>query len=375
MTHEELLTHIIHWRRDLHAIPEMGNSEWETSAYIERAVGETRPDSACTLAGTGKKFVYRCGRAGAPALAFRADMDGLPVTENSIYPYPSRHAGMMHACGHDGHMSALLALAHIAGRMRDEGRLEVDVVLLFQPAEETTGGAKDLCQSGVFEAHHVRCVFGMHLWPDLPAGVIASRKKELMSRSCEVSVTVTGKSSHIAKAEEGRDALAAGVAFYRRAVALEQSLPPEVFRLLKFGRMDSGTVRNAVSGKTLLLGSLRAFQDEVFFALRDGLVQIGQAVAEETGCQVTVHTNDGYPAVWNPEDLYDQVRACGVAFQALEKPVMISEDFSWYQRHLPGLFFFLGCGPAPALHADNFTFDEAILAKGSAFWKALAAAF
>lgn len=375
MTHEELLTHIIHWRRDLHAIPEMGNSEWETSAYIERAVGETRPDSACTLAGTGKKFVYRCGRTGAPALAFRADMDGLPVTENSIYPYPSRHAGMMHACGHDGHMSALLALAHIAGRMRDEGRLEVDVVLLFQPAEETTGGAKDLCQSGVFEAHHVRCVFGMHLWPDLPAGVIASRKKELMSRSCEVSVTVTGKSSHIAKAEEGRDALAAGVAFYRRAVALEQSLPPEVFRLLKFGRMDSGTVRNAVSGKTLLLGSLRAFQDEVFFALRDGLVQIGQAVAEETGCQVTVHTNDGYPAVWNPEDLYDQVRACGVAFQALEKPVMISEDFSWYQRHLPGLFFFLGCGPASALHADNFTFDEAILAKGSAFWKALAAAF
>ena len=152
-------------------------------------------------------------------------------------------------------------------------------------------------------------------------------------------------------------------------------LPPEVFRLLKFGRMDSGTVRNAVSGKTLLLGSLRAFQDEVFFALRDGLVQIGQAVAEETGCQVTVHTNDGYPAVWNPEDLYDQVRACGVAFQELEKPVMISEDFSWYQRHLPGLFFFLGCGPAPALHADNFTFDEAILAKGSAFWKALAAAF
>ena len=215
----------------------------------------------------------------------------------------------------------------------------------------------------------------MHLWPDLPAGVIASRKKELMSRPCEVSVTVTGKSSHIAKAEEGRDALAAGVAFYRRAVALEQSLPPEVFRLLKFGRMDSGTVRNAVSGKTLLLGSLRAFQDEVFFALRDGLVQIGQAVAEETGCQVTVHTNDGYPAVWNPEDLYDQVRACGVAFQELEKPVMISEDFSWYQRHLPGLFFFLGCGPAPALHADNFTFDEAILAKGSAFWKALAAAF
>lgn len=357
-------------RRALHQIPELDRELPQTLAYVRGVLEELpctifspTPGSVCAFFDAGKE----------ETVAFRADMDALPVEEETGLPYASRHPGKMHACGHDGHTAMLLDLARRAAERKDQ--LPRNVLAVFQPAEETTGGAKDLCQSGVFEAHHVRCVFGMHLWPDLPAGVIASRKKELMSRSCEVSVTVTGKSSHIAKAEEGRDALAAGVAFYRRAVALEQSLPPEVFRLLKFGRMDSGTVRNAVSGKTLLLGSLRAFQDEVFFALRDGLVQIGQAVAEETGCQVTVHTNDGYPAVWNPEDLYDQVRACGVAFQELEKPVMISEDFSWYQRHLPGLFFFLGCGPAPALHADNFTFDEAILAKGSAFWKALAAAF
>lgn len=360
---------IIQHRRALHQIPELDRDLPETLAYLRKVLTPLGCTLSSPIPGALCAF-FDFGRA--EAIAFRSDADALPIQENTGLPFASRHPGKMHACGHDAHMAMVLDLAQW---LAEQTALPHNVLLLFQPAEETTGGAKDLCQSGVFEAHHVRCVFGMHLWPDLPAGVIASRKKELMSRSCEVSVTVTGKSSHIAKAEEGRDALAAGVAFYRRAVALEQSLPPEVFRLLKFGRMDSGTVRNAVSGKTLLLGSLRAFQDELFFALRDGLVQIGQAVAEETGCQVTVHTNDGYPAVWNPEDLYDQVRACGVVFQELEKPVMISEDFSWYQRHLPGLFFFLGCGPAPALHADNFTFDEAILAKGSAFWKALAAAF
>ena len=245
--------------------------------------------------------------------------------------------------------------------------------MIFQPAEETTGGAKDLCQSGVFEQYNVTCLFGLHLWPALPAGVVASRKKEMMSRSCEVSVTITGRSSHIAKAEEGLDALAAGVEFYRRAVALEKELSPDIYRLLKFGRMESGTVRNAVSGKTVLLGSLRAFQDEVFFGLQDGLRAIGRDIEKETGCTVDVHANDGYPAVWNPDELFDRVRNAGVDFELLDKPVMISEDFSWYQRHLPALFFFLGCGPAPALHADDFTFDESILTVGADFWKEIAA--
>lgn len=217
------------------------------------------------------------------------------------------------------------------------------------------------------------CLFGLHLWPALPAGVVASRKKEMMSRSCEVSVTITGRSSHIAKAEEGLDALAAGVEFYRRAVALEKELSPDIYRLLKFGRMESGTVRNAVSGKTVLLGSLRAFQDEVFFGLQDGLRAIGRDIEKETGCTVDVHANDGYPAVWNPDELFDRVRNAGVDFEILDKPVMISEDFSWYQRHLPALFFFLGCGPAPALHADDFTFDESILTVGADFWKEIAA--
>ena len=359
---------ILEYRRALHQIPELDRDLHETMAYLtgelspmKCALSSPIPGSLCAFFDFGRE----------DAIAFRSDADALPIQENTGLPFASRHPGNMHACGHDGHMAMLLDLAAWLDKQES---LNHNVLLVFQPAEETTGGARDLCQSGVFEAHRVRCIFGMHLWPELPAGVVASRKHELMSRSCEVSVTITGRSSHIAKAEEGIDALAAGVAFYRRAAAMEQALPPEIFRLLKFGRMESGTVRNAVSGRTVLLGSLRAFQDEVFISLRDGLQEIARQVEQETGCTVQVRTNDGYPAVWNPEDLYDQVRAAGVSFSQLEKPVMISEDFSWYQRHLPGMFFFLGTGPSPALHADDFHFDEEVLETGAAFWKTLAAA-
>lgn len=360
---------VITHRRALHQIPELDRELPKTLHYLQSilqplgcALSSPIPGALCAFFDFGQPA----------AIAFRSDADALPIQENTGQKFASQHPGRMHACGHDGHMAMLLDLAQW---LSQQAQLPHNVLLVFQPAEETTGGAKDLCQSGLFTQHNVQCIFGMHLWPDLPAGVIASRKNELMSRSCEVSVEITGRSSHIAKAEEGIDALAAGVEFYRRAVTLEQALPPQIFRLLKFGRMESGTVRNAVSGKTVLLGSLRAFQDDIFFQLRDGLQAIAQAVAQESGCSVSVHTSDGYPAVWNPPALYDQIRACGLDFVALDKPVMIAEDFSWYQRQLPGLFFFLGTGPSPALHADDFRFDESILQKGADFWKALALHF
>lgn len=360
---------VIQFRRDLHRIPELDRDLPETLAYLTSVLGPLRCTLSTPIPGALCAF-FDFGKA--DAIAFRSDADALPIQEKTGLAFASCHPGKMHACGHDAHMAMVLDLAVWLNGQQD---LPHNVLLLFQPAEETTGGAKDLCQSGILEAHHVRCVFGLHLWPELPAGVIASRKRELMSRSCEVSVTVTGRSSHIAKAQEGLDALAAGVEFYRRAVALEAALPPTVYRLLKFGRMESGTVRNAVSGKTVLLGSLRAFEDDIFFSLQDGLRSIAKEVEAETGCTIDVHTNDGYPAVWNPDGLYDQVKAAGISFAELTDPVMISEDFSWYQRHLPGLFFFLGCGPSPALHADDFRFDEAILAKGAALWREIAEKF
>ena len=148
----------------------------------------------------------------------------------------------------------------------------------------------------------------------------------------------------------------------------------KVFRLLKFGKFHSGTVCNALSDHTHMEGSLRAFQDDVFYTLRAGIVSIGKDIERSTGCTVSIYMNDGYPAVMNPAGLHQRVRKAA-EFQELEKPSMITEDFSWYQKVLPGMFFFLGAGDAPALHAFDFDFDESILQKGADFFEKLAENF
>ena len=355
-------------RHALHRIPELDKDLPETIAYLRRALSGLKCRVFSPMEGSLCAF-FDFGRESA--IAFRADADALPIAEKTGADYASTHAGRMHACGHDGHMAILLELAR---RLQGKQLLPHNVLLVFQPAEETTGGAKDLCETGVFETHQVRAIFGLHLWPGLEAGQVFSRRNELMARSCEVTVDIYGKSAHIAKANEGIDALMAGMEFYRRAVELEASLEPGIFRLLKFGKFHSGTVRNALSAHTHLEGSLRAFQDAVFDGLSQGLDSIAEEVQSQFGCTVNLHRSSGYPAVMNPGDLYDRV-ARRVSFGQLAEPCMTAEDFSWYQKYLPGMFFFLGLGDTPALHADTFDFDETILLKGADFFEVLAENF
>ena len=196
----------------------------------------------------------------------------------------------------------------------------------------------------------------------------------MMARANEVTVTITGKSVHLSRAAEGLDALTAGAEYLRRAYAMTDTLPPEELVVLRFGKMVSGTVRNAVSGKTVLEGSLRTYREETFRLCRDQLRAIGQDIARETGCGAEVHLNEGYPAVWNHEALYAAVCAGlgGHAPQLLEAPVLAAEDFSFYQQEIPGVFFFLGVGSTPELHAQDFSFDdEAVLPAGVEFLKRL----
>ena len=359
---------IITDRRALHRIPELDRQLPETLAYLEKSLSGLRcqvlrPMEGCLCAW----FDFGADHA----IAFRSDADALPIAEKTGLSFASSNPGRMHACGHDGHMAILLELAR---RLNGKQKLRHNVLLVFQPAEETTGGARELCETGIFQAYKAEAIFALHLWPGLAEGTIASRPEEMMSRSCEVTVNIRGRSAHIAKADQGIDALAAGVAFYSRVTAMEAALPGHIFRLLKFGRIESGTVRNAISGHTHMEGSLRAFQDEVFYSLREGIEAIGKDIAQQTGCTVSIQMNDGYPAVLNPTGLYERVRKC-VCFSELPAPSMITEDFSWYQKTLPGLFFFLGTGDTPALHADDFNFREEILLKGADFFEALAEHF
>ena len=359
---------IIRDRRALHRIPELELNLPKTTQYLYQALSGLK----CRVFSPMESALFAYFDFGADStIAFRADCDGLPIGENTGAEYASCHPGKMHACGHDGHMAILLELAR---RLDKKEKLNRNVLLVFQPGEESPGGAKLFFQDGYFAGFRVNAIFGLHLWPGLEAGQIFSRENELMSRSCEVNVDVYGKSAHIAKAAEGADALAACVEFYRCATAMEQALPPEIFRLLKFGHMEAGTVRNALAARAHLEGSLRAFQDPVFEGMRECLYKIARDVERQYGCRVEVSMSEGYPAVMNPPELYRRVKKVA-DFRDLPEPSMTSEDFSWYQKYLPGMFFFLGLGDVPALHNNNFDFDETILLKGADFFEQLAENF
>ena len=352
-------------RRALHQIPELDRQLDQTISYLR---GELE-GLGCKLFSPIDGSLCAFFDFGAEkAIAFRADMDALPIEEKTGAPYASRHPGRMHACGHDGHMAIALELAR---RLRTKQHLSRNVLLVFQPAEEASGGAKPICDTGVFDQYAVEAIFGLHLWPGLTKGKIFSKPGEMMSRSAELDVDIFGKSAHIGRSWEGIDATEAACVFLQKAYELERSVPADIRRLLKFGHIQSGTVRNALSAHARMEGGLRAFSDEVFFGLRDRLLDIAKEVETSFGCTVKVHTSNGYPAIHNPQELHDKVYAIA-PFEALEEPSMTTEDFSWYQRYVPGMFFFLGLGDTPALHSDNFDFDESVLNIGADFFEKIA---
>lgn len=358
---------VIEYRRALHRIPELDDHLPETCAYVWSALASFDleafspiPSSVCAYLDAGKP----------ETVAFRADMDALPIQEATGLPYTSSHQGTMHACGHDANTAMTLALAEYASKHRQE--LPRNVLFLFQPSEETTGGAERLCETGVLEQYRAARVFAMHLWPKLEAGEIYSRPGPIMARSNEVTVTLTGKSAHIARAAEGVDALTAGADYLRRAYAMMGGLPGPEPSVLHFGKMVSGSVRNAVSGKTVLEGSLRTFRDETQALCHQGLENIGREISAETGCGVEVYLNQGYPAVWNHEELFETACSALEEIHLLDAPTLTAEDFSFYQKRVPGLFFLLGTGDTAELHSPEFCFDDTqVLPRGLEFLKRL----
>lgn len=361
---------VVEYRRALHRIPELDSDLPKTTAFVENVL---RP-LQCTLSSPVAGSVCAYFDAGkSETVAFRADLDALPITERSGLEFASIHAGNMHACGHDGHTAMMLALGECVSAHLDD--LPRNVLLIFQPAEETTGGAKRICETNLLQDRKVCRIFGLHLWPGLPAGTVWSRPGPQMARSSEVTFGVTGKSVHISRSEEGRDALLAGLQLIELAMEMERNvLPPQEPRLLRFGKMTSGDARNAISGQTEILGSMRSFSDRAFQTLREGLFGLCRQVEDATGCPVTLHVNEGYPPVWNHEGLLQSVcSSLGTdAPQLLDKPTLATEDFSFYQQCVPGVFFFLGTGDTPLLHAPDFRFDdERILQKGLEFLKKL----
>lgn len=365
---QELLDELTRYRRDLHRIPELDDDLPRTIAYVRSVLSGLSCDVLEPCKGAVCAF-FDLGRA--ETVAIRADMDALPIDEASGAAFSSEHPGRMHACGHDGHMAMALAAATWVDRVARgadavvrAGQLPRNVLFVFQPAEETTGGAKRVCESGVFERYHVTRIFGMHLWPDLSAGSLASRPGPLLARSSETTITFHGVSSHIAKWRDGRDALGAAARFVVGSKWLSRKLEQDEPFLLRFGHMTAGTVRNAVAGQARVEGSLRVFSDDMFARAQDEVRALAQTAADEEGCTFDLHFSEGYPPVVNDGTLFGEAAQALPELERVPEPLLIAEDFAFYQRYLPGVFFLLGTGTGIPLHADTFNFDERVLLGG-----------
>lgn len=273
----------------------------------------------------------------------------------------------MHACGHDGHMAMLLGFAKELNTYYKT--LDKNILLIFQPGEESPGGAHLICEDNILKKYHVQYIFGTHLWPVLEKGVVATRKNEFMARASEINIDIYGKESHAAKYKEGIDALEIGAEILLEIYAMEKEIPNEYYRLLRFGRMESGTVRNVISGHTRLEGTLRAFQDYIFDSMKEEIFRICADKEKKYNCKVNISINTGYPAVMNDEKLVSDLISKIPEIRQLRNPEMIAEDFAYYQKEVPGVFFFLGTQTPYALHNAKFDFDEEVLLSGIELYK------
>ena len=367
-----MLEAVIRHRRHLHQIPELDNELPETLRYVESVLAPLSGTIEKPVKGAVTIF-FDCGRE--ETVAFRADMDALPVTEMTDVDFPSKHPGKMHACGHDGHTAmALRAAEEVDLALKNGESFPRNILFVFQPAEETTGGAKPILETGIFERLKVTRVFGLHLWPKLAKGELFSAPGPMMARSNEVWLRVKGKSVHLSRAPEGIDAMRAGLRWVTAAYDAVDALPPEDLRTMSFGVFKAGTVQNAIAGEAVAGGSLRTYSDAVAEKIMAKLNALAAAIQKETGAEMALTFGDGYPAVWNNEALFADVKAkTGEAIKTLPAPVLAAEDFSFYQRAVPGVFFFLGVGETAELHAPDFCWDDrAVLPVGVAFWLKLA---
>lgn len=359
------MNRLTRFRRDLHQIPELDLDLKETQSYILNVLSALPCKLSMPMEGSVIAYFDAKKR---DSIAFRCDMDALKIQEKTNHVFKSKHKGNMHACGHDGHMAIMLEFAY----QLTEYYLELphNVVLIFQPGEESMGGAKLLCETGFIKKYHIQSIFGIHLWPFLEKGKIATRKKEMMASAKEIKIDVYGKSSHIAQYQKGIDAMYYAMKIIQELYVYVEKEIPEVEGLLRFGVFQSGTMRNIVSNHTFIEGSLRFFQEKTYEKIKRFTDEV-IIKYKQKGVHIEINYNEGYPTVYNDKKLVEWIQVILPEVELLNKAQMTAEDFSFYQKAIPGVFFFLGTGTSIPLHSDIFDFDEEVLFHGVELYKAI----
>ena len=359
-------------RRHFHQYPELGFEERETAAYVDKRLRSLGVETQTDVAQTGVVGLIE-GRAEGRVVLLRADMDALPLTEETGAPYASQRAGVHHACGHDGHTAILLAVAALLARRREE--LAGAVKLVFQPAEEGPGGAEPMIAAGVMEQPHVDACFGLHLANDLPVGIIMVRGGPVQASADDFEIVVEGVGGHGASPHQTVDAVAIGAAIVgelQRIVSRE--IDPLDSAVVSVGSFHAGTRHNIIAPRATLVGTMRALKPETRAYLHQRVEQVARGVAEAARATARVKINVGYPVTANDPAMAAFARGVaetvvGPACVTDGQPIMGAEDMSFFLNAAPGCYAYVGSrnearGLLHPHHSPLFDFDEASLPIG-----------
>lgn len=360
-------------RRHIHENPELSGEEVETAAFMAAKLRSFGIDVQEHVAGTTAVLGTLKGGKPGPVIALRADMDALPMTEETGLPFASNFAGKMHACGHDGHMSILLGAAEVLSQVKDD--IPGTVVFICQPSEEKSpvGGAKGLVASGVLDG--VDAVYGLHVWPTLPSGKIGVLPGPMMAASDHIRIVLNGKASHAAMPHKGVDTIVAAAQFLTAAqTIISRRVNPLYPAVLTFGKITGGTRYNVVADTVEIEGTCRTYHAEAQDAIEAHLQDTLKGIDAMYGTVSHLDYERGYAAVRNTPQ--QAAFVAGVAkdcfgpdvLAAVDEPAMTAEDFSGYLQKFDGGFFWLGAtkpgDTVYPLHNTHFAVDEACLPVG-----------
>jgi len=369
---DDLLPQLAALRRDLHAHPELAFEERRTAGIVAAELRRLGLEVHEGLAGTGIVGTLRQGRS-KRTIGLRADMDALPITEQSRLGHASRHAGVHHGCGHDGHTAMLLGAARHLARTR---HFDGTVNFIFQPAEEGRGGARVMLEQGLFERFPCDAVYALHNWPDLPVGHAQTRPGPIMAAADRFDIVLRGRGGHAAQPHRTPDVLlAASQLVVQLNTIVSRRVDPAESAVLSVTRMAGGVSHNVLPAEAAVTGTVRSFdvavQDRIEAALRDAAA--GVALAH--GIDVEVDYRRYYPATVNTaaeaEIALNAAEAAGMRASVAPRPALTSEDFAFLLQKRPGAYLWLGQGRVaseghtePPLHHPAYDFNDDALPYG-----------
>lgn len=373
---------LIEIRRYLHRHPELSTLEKETGRYIETKLSEWGIPNKGGYSETGVLAIIEGRNPQKRCIALRADMDALPIEEETGLPFASENKGVMHACGHDVHMACLLGAAKILQSLKDE--FEGTVKLIFQPSEEDfRAGAPVMISEGVLESPVPEAIYALHVMPEMACGRVGVKQGPYMASTDEIYLKAIGKAGHGAMPEMNVDpVLMSAYILTGLQQVVSRQAPPYIPTVLSFGRIIGEGRTNIIPGEVNIEGTLRTFNEDWRKKAHESIIRCAQEIAKAMGGNCQVKIDHGYPFVYNDEKATEKVRATATALLGAENveelPLrMTAEDFAYYTKKIPGCMFRLGVKPEGLenptnLHTSRLTIDENALPIGTAMMAALA---